>query len=56
MCIRDSYKGKYLFNGSYRRDGSSAFSYTGHQWQNFYSVGLGLSLIHISMVRAIIWA
>ena len=36
-----NYKGKYLFNGSYRRDGSSAFSYTGNQWQNFYSVGLG---------------
>ena len=36
-----NYKGKYLFNGSYRRDGSSAFSYTGNQWQNFYSIGQG---------------
>ena len=36
-----NYKGKYLFNGSFRRDGSSAFSYTGNQWQNFYSVGAG---------------
>lgn len=36
-----NYKGKYLFNGSFRRDGSSAFSYTGQQWQNFYSVGGG---------------
>ena len=26
-----NYKGKYLFNGSFRRDGSSAFSYTGNQ-------------------------
>lgn len=34
-----NYKGKYLFNGSFRRDGSSAFSYTGNQWQNFYSAG-----------------
>ena len=32
-----NYKGKYLFNGSFRRDGSSAFSYTGNE----------LSLIHI---------
>lgn len=36
-----NYKGRYLFNGSFRRDGSSAFSYTGNQWQNFYSVGAG---------------
>ena len=36
-----NYKGKYLFNGSFRRDGSSAFSYTGNQWQNFYSAGAG---------------
>ena len=35
------YKGRYLFNGSFRRDGSSAFSYTGNQWQNFYSIGAG---------------
>ncbi len=26
-----NYKGKYLFNGSFRRDGSSAFSYTGNE-------------------------
>lgn len=36
-----NYKNKYLFNGSFRRDGSSAFSYTGNAWQNFYSVGGG---------------
>ena len=36
-----NYKGKYLFNGSFRRDGSSAFAYTGNQWQNFYSIGAG---------------
>lgn len=36
-----NYKNKYLFNGSFRRDGSSAFFYTGNQWQNFYSVGGG---------------
>lgn len=36
-----NYKGKYLLNASFRRDGSSAFSYTGNQWQNFYSIGGG---------------
>lgn len=36
-----SYKNKYLFNGSFRRDGSSGFFYTGNQWQNFYSFGAG---------------
>lgn len=36
-----NYKNKYLFNGSFRRDGSSAFFYTGNQWQNFYSFGGG---------------
>lgn len=36
-----NYKNKYLFNGSFRRDGSSAFFYTGNEWQNFYSFGGG---------------
>ncbi|WP_353329608.1 SusC/RagA family TonB-linked outer membrane protein [Bacteroides sedimenti] len=36
-----NYSGKYLVNASFRRDGSSAFSYTGNQWQNFYSIGGG---------------
>lgn len=36
-----NYKNKYLLNASFRRDGSSAFYYTGNQWQNFYSVGTG---------------
>ena len=36
-----NYKGRYLLNASYRRDGSSAFSYTGNAWQNFYSIGTG---------------
>ncbi|WP_461825584.1 SusC/RagA family TonB-linked outer membrane protein [Dysgonomonas sp.] len=35
------YKNKYLFNGSFRRDGSSGFFYTGNEWQNFYSLGAG---------------
>ncbi|MCD8081675.1 MAG: TonB-dependent receptor [Bacteroides sp.] len=36
-----NYRSRYLLNASFRRDGSSAFSYTGNQWQNFYSVGAG---------------
>ncbi|TDE11121.1 SusC/RagA family TonB-linked outer membrane protein [Dyadobacter psychrotolerans] len=35
-----NYKGKYLFNASYRRDGSSAFLGNG-RWQDFGAVGLG---------------
>ena len=50
-----SYKGKYLFNGSYRRDGSSAFSYTGNQWQNFYSVGLGWLMSEEAWMKDITW-
>ena len=50
-----NYKGKYLFNGSYRRDGSSAFSYTGNQWQNFYSVGLGWLMSEEEFMKDIEW-
>lgn len=34
------YQEKYFFSTSYRRDASSYFA-PGHQWGNFYSVGLG---------------
>ena len=50
-----NYKGKYLFNGSYRCDGSSAFSYTGNQWQNFYSVGLGWLMSEEEWMKGIEW-
>lgn len=36
-----NYQSRYLFNASFRRDGTSAFYYTGHEWQNFYSFGGG---------------
>lgn len=36
-----NYQNKYLLNASYRRDGSSAFYYTGNEWQDFYSFGGG---------------
>lgn len=50
-----NYKGKYLFNGSFRRDGSSAFSYTGNQWQNFYSVGAGWLMTEEEFMKGIDW-
>lgn len=50
-----NYKGKYLFNGSFRRDGSSAFSYTGNQWQNFYSVGAGWLMSEEEFMKDISW-
>lgn len=50
-----NYKGKYLFNGSFRRDGSSAFSYTGNQWQNFYSVGAGWLMTEEEFMKGISW-
>ena len=50
-----NYKGRYLFNGSFRRDGSSAFSYTGNQWQNFYSVGAGWLISEEEFMKEITW-
>ena len=50
-----NYKGKYLLNGSFRRDGSSAFSYTGNQWQNFYSAGAGWLMTEEEFMKDISW-
>ena len=36
-----NYKNRYLFNASFRRDGSSVFYKTGNTWDNFYSFGAG---------------
>lgn len=36
-----SYQNKYLFNASFRRDGSSQFFKIGNQWKNFGAVGVG---------------
>ena len=36
-----SYEGKYLINGSFRRDGSSQFYSLGNEWKNFGAVGVG---------------
>ncbi len=34
-----NYQGKYLLNGSFRRDGTSAFPNNGGRWQNFGAIG-----------------
>ena len=36
-----NFKNRYLFNASFRRDGSSVFYKTGNTWDNFYSFGAG---------------
>ncbi|HBK32857.1 MAG TPA: SusC/RagA family protein, partial [Porphyromonadaceae bacterium] len=36
-----SYDNRYLFNASYRRDGSSVFRGVGNTWDNFYTFGAG---------------
>lgn len=38
--VNYNYQGKYLFNGSYRREGNSRFAPT-NRWGNFWSVGVG---------------
>ncbi len=50
-----NYQGKYLLNASFRRDGSSAFSYTGNEWQNFYSVGAGWLISEEPFMKDIPW-
>lgn len=50
-----NYKGKYLFNGSFRRDGSSAFSYTGNAWQNFFSLGAGWLISEEEFMKKFEW-
>ena len=50
-----NYKGKYLFNGSFRRDGSSAFSYTGNEWQNFFSLGGGWLMSEEEFMKDFQW-
>ncbi len=50
-----NYQGKYLFNGSYRRDGSSAFSYTGNEWQNFFSLGAGWLMTEEEFMKQFTW-
>lgn len=50
-----NYRGRYLLNASFRRDGSSAFSYTGNQWQNFYSIGAGWLMTEEEWMKDFTW-
>ncbi|MBQ8673326.1 MAG: TonB-dependent receptor [Bacteroides sp.] len=50
-----NYRGRYLLNVSYRRDGSSAFAYTGNEWQNFYAVGLGWLMSEEEWMKSLSW-
>lgn len=49
-----SYKGKYLFNGTIRRDGSSLFGPT-NQYGTFPSIGLGWRISEESFMKNIRW-
>lgn len=50
-----NYQGKYLLNASFRRDGSSAFSYTGNEWQSFYAIGAGWLISEEKFMKGIDW-
>ncbi|MDP4269257.1 MAG: TonB-dependent receptor [Bacteroidota bacterium] len=50
-----NYKSKYLLNASFRRDGSSAFSYTHNTWQNFYSAGAGWLMSEEDFMKSLTW-
>jgi TonB-linked SusC/RagA family outer membrane protein len=52
--VNYSYKGKYLLNLTYRRDGTSKFS-PDHQWGNFGSVGAGWVLTEEPFMQNISW-
>lgn len=47
-----NYKNRYLFNASFRRDGSSVFYKTGNTWDNFYSFGAGWVLSEESFMKS----
>lgn len=44
-----NYQGKYLLNGSFRRDGSSGFA--NHPWQNFWAAGAAWDLTRENFMR-----
>lgn len=49
-----SYKNKYFFNGSVRRDGSSRFG-ANQRWANFYSVGGGWMISDEDFMKNVRW-
>lgn len=52
--VNYTYKGKYLVNLTYRRDGTSKFS-PSHAWGNFGSVGLGWVMTDEPFMQDIPW-
>ncbi len=52
--VNYTFKGKYLLNVTYRRDGTSKFS-PSHQWGNFGSVGAGWVLTDENFLRDVKW-
>ena len=52
--VNYSYKGKFLLNATFRRDGTSKFS-PSHQWGNFGSVGLGWVMTDEHFMQNISW-
>jgi len=53
-AVRYNYAGKYLFDASYRRDGTSRFA-TDARWGNFYSFGLGWRLSQEDFLKDVSW-
>lgn len=47
-----NYAGKYFFDGSVRRDGSSKFRYNDERWGTFWSAGLGWDLAAESFMQS----
>lgn len=52
--VNYSYKGRYLLNVSFRRDGTSKFS-PSHQWGNFGSVGAGWVVTDEKFLQDVQW-
>lgn len=48
------YKEKYLFSGSFRRDGTSRFNKDA-RWGNFYSIGLGWRISQEDFLKDVSW-
>jgi TonB-linked SusC/RagA family outer membrane protein len=52
--VNYSFKGRYLVNATFRRDGTSKFS-PSHQWGNFGSVGLGWVITDEDFMQSVSW-
>ncbi|MDE7125560.1 MAG: TonB-dependent receptor, partial [Muribaculaceae bacterium] len=48
------YEGRYIFDGSIRRDGSSKFA-TGHRWSTFYSLGVAWNAKNEKFLQDVKW-